>query len=105
MPDVWDVWRANDATIVCEESSTVMLKNQWWRSITYVVFVLFLSSSIATLAASRPRIRGAQTNNDRTTFLPVVLTGEYCPAWVHARYVTTGPDGKPYPTWHPPIDP
>jgi hypothetical protein len=28
-----------------------------------------------------------------------------CPAWVHAQYVTTGPDGKTYPTWHPQIDP
>jgi hypothetical protein len=37
--------------------------------------------------------------------LPVVVTGEYCPASVHARYVTTGPDGKQYPTWHPPVDP
>src|SRR5262245_30331322 len=38
-------------------------------------------------------------------YLPVITTGELCPAWVHARYVTTGPDGKQYPTWHPPIDP
>jgi hypothetical protein len=28
-----------------------------------------------------------------------------CPAWVHDQYVTTGPDGKIYPTWHPQIDP
>jgi hypothetical protein len=28
-----------------------------------------------------------------------------CPTWVHEQYVATGPDGKPYPTWHPPIDP
>lgn len=28
-----------------------------------------------------------------------------CPAWVHDSYVTTGPDGKSYPTWHPQIDP
>lgn len=28
-----------------------------------------------------------------------------CPAWVHDRYVATGPDGKSYPTWHPQIDP
>ncbi|MES4792641.1 MAG: hypothetical protein C4321_06300, partial [Chloroflexota bacterium] len=26
-------------------------------------------------------------------------------SWVHDRYVTTGPDGKTYPTWHPPVDP
>jgi hypothetical protein len=33
------------------------------------------------------------------------VAGQPCPAWVHDRYVTTGPDGRLYPTWHPPIDP
>jgi hypothetical protein len=33
------------------------------------------------------------------------VAGQLCPAWVHDRYVTTGPDGKLYPTWHPPVDP
>ena len=33
------------------------------------------------------------------------VAGELCPAWVHARHVTTAPDGKDYPTWHPQIDP
>jgi hypothetical protein len=28
-----------------------------------------------------------------------------CPAEVHNRYATIGPDGKKYPTWHPPVDP
>lgn len=28
-----------------------------------------------------------------------------CPAWVHDQYVTVGPDGKTYRTWHPQIDP
>ena len=28
-----------------------------------------------------------------------------CPAWVHDQYMTTGPDGKQYRTWHPQIDP
>jgi hypothetical protein len=31
-------------------------------------------------------------------------TGE-CSKEVHARYWTYGPDGKVYPTWHPPVDP
>ena len=33
------------------------------------------------------------------------VAGQPCPAWVHNRYTTTGPDGKQYPTWHPPVDP
>lgn len=28
-----------------------------------------------------------------------------CPVSVHQRYSTIGPDGKAYPTWHPPVDP
>lgn len=28
-----------------------------------------------------------------------------CPSWVHDQYVTIGPDGKPYRTWHQQIDP
>src|SRR5581483_11444908 len=38
-----------------------------------------------------------------TSQIPVA--GQPCPSWVHDQYVTTGPDGKLYPTWHPPIDP
>ncbi len=33
------------------------------------------------------------------------LAGKECPAWVHDRYVTVGPDGNMYPTWHPQVDP
>lgn len=32
------------------------------------------------------------------------VAGELCPAWVHDRYTVAGPDGKQYPTWHPPVD-
>ena len=31
--------------------------------------------------------------------------GDTCPVEVHNRYSTVGPDGKLYPTWHPPVDP
>ena len=33
------------------------------------------------------------------------VAGQPCPQWVHDAYITTGPDGKTYPTWHPPVDP
>lgn len=39
------------------------------------------------------------------TATPIAQAGQICPAWVHNLYVTTGPDGKSYPTWHPQIDP
>ncbi len=31
--------------------------------------------------------------------------GDTCPVAVHNKYSTVGPDGKLYPTWHPPVDP
>jgi len=31
--------------------------------------------------------------------------GDSCPVSVHQQYSTAGPDGKLYPTWHPPVDP
>ena len=31
--------------------------------------------------------------------------GDTCPISVHQRYAAKGPDGKLYPTWHPPVDP
>ncbi len=31
--------------------------------------------------------------------------GDSCSPEVHNRYATLGPDGKKYPTWHPPVDP
>ena len=39
-----------------------------------------------------------------TPGLPPAVAGQPCPTWVHDRYVTQGPDGKLYPTWHPPVD-
>ncbi len=35
----------------------------------------------------------------------VAERGQKCPESVHATFTTTGPDGKTYPTWHPPEDP
>jgi hypothetical protein len=35
---------------------------------------------------------------------PVPVRGAACPAWVHDRHTVAGQDGKPYPTWHPPVD-
>lgn len=31
--------------------------------------------------------------------------GDTCPVSIHQQYSTKGPDGKLYPTWHPPVDP
>jgi hypothetical protein len=51
-------------------------------------------------------------DNDTPSSQPPVPAGreqphpnETCPAWIHDQYMTTGPDGKTYPTWHHQIDP
>ena len=33
-----------------------------------------------------------------------MVAGQPCPAWYHERITAAGPDGKPYPTWHPAVD-
>jgi hypothetical protein len=33
------------------------------------------------------------------------VAGQPCPAALHDAIVTAGPDGLPYPTWHPAVDP
>jgi hypothetical protein len=37
--------------------------------------------------------------------VPAANANQTCPGWVHDQYVTLGPDGKTYPTWHPQIHP
>ena len=52
---------------------------------------------ILALVVSSAGIGLAQSDGD--VVLPL------CSATVHGKYVTTAPDGKKYPTWHPQIDP
>lgn len=48
---------------------------------------------------------GARSASPRSSTPQDRTSGELCPASVHDQYVTTGPDGHLYPTWHPPVDP
>lgn len=52
-----------------------------------------------------PQLPPAQPSYASATWRPTVF--DSCPATVHERYSVIGPDGKRYPTWHPPttIDP
>lgn len=47
----------------------------------------------------------APTAAPEATAAPTVETFEICSEEIHNKYVTVGPDGKTYPTWHPAIDP
>lgn len=52
-----------------------------------------------------PTIVPTSTATTVSTSTPISLAGQPCPQAIHDAYVTTGPDGKTYPTWHPAIDP
>src|SRR5262245_1059193 len=47
----------------------------------------------------------ASSTPTRTPTPTAALPGQPCPQALHDSYVVTGPDGKVYPTWHPPVDP
>lgn len=47
-----------------------------------------------------PQLPPAQPSYGASSWVPTVY--DSCPASVHERYAVIGPDGKRYPTWHPP---
>lgn len=60
----------------------------------------------AVVLSGRPGLTAEPSQT--SMLLPVVLhlpLPPLCPAEVHNRHVVAGPDGRSYPTWHPPIDP
>lgn len=63
------------------------------------------STPIAPTATAVPPTATAGAPTATPVGTPVAVPGQPCPEWVHARHVTTGPDGNAYPTWHPPVDP
>src|SRR5438067_7518874 len=65
---------------------------------------LFLVFSSATLLVVAAPLAYGQTLAESDAHVKPVA-GQMCPSWVHDQYVTVGPDGKTYATWHPPVDP
>jgi hypothetical protein len=59
----------------------------------------------ATPPATATPVPDTPTSTPAASSTPPAVAGQLCPAWVHDRYVTVGPDGKTYPTWHPQVDP
>jgi hypothetical protein len=65
---------------------------------------------VTTGAASTPTrtTTPVPTSTPRPTSTPTpgnAAAGRPCPQALHDSHVTTGPDGKSYPTWHPAVDP
>jgi hypothetical protein len=52
-----------------------------------------------------PTVTQAPAAVAEVTAAPTIEPFEMCSQEVHDKYVTTGPDGKTYPTWHPAVDP
>ncbi len=64
-----------------------------------LAFLAFLLAAGAASAGNPPSASPAVPAGQ-----PIPTAGQTCPQWVHDQYVTTGPDGKTYATWHPPRD-
>jgi hypothetical protein len=63
-------------------------------------FLVFVTAMLVVIGA--PLAYGQTSPASDGDATPIA--GQPCPQWVHDQYVTTGPDGKMYPTWHPPVD-
>lgn len=59
---------------------------------------------VCASGTTTPLAQATNTPSANAAANTMPVAGQECPAWVHDRYVTTGPDGKIYPTWHPPVD-
>lgn len=66
-----------------------------------------LSLTLVAVACADPTLGPANTTEShaaRTASAAAVVGATLCTAEMHDRFVTTGPDGKRYATWHPPYD-
>jgi len=84
----------------------------WRRTMTRMTMVCGVSGALlfaagcgseTPLAVSPEAIAAAPAARAFGIWTPT--STELCSAEVHNRYATLGPDGKKYPTWHPPTDP
>ncbi len=65
-----------------------------------MLVLVTITSALLTLKTDT-----ALSADQAPVFLPLIANSGYCSSAVHDRYVTKGPDGKSYPTWHPAVDP
>ncbi|GGJ75830.1 hypothetical protein [Deinococcus aquiradiocola] len=79
---------------------------------TFAAGVTNLGGVAAKPGGENPYIVMLAEQNGQPSAAPVVPAGNEvpvanstCPAWVHDLYMTAGPDGVQYRTWHPQIDP
>jgi hypothetical protein len=81
-----------------------------WTAGRYLLGVFLLLTSLwisfNALRQTRLTLPGETLNQAVRAMLfgRPVLSRTICSEEIHAKYVTTGPDEKTYPTWHPPVD-
>jgi hypothetical protein len=102
VPNGWDTTKSPDGDYML----TITATDQAGRSAAITVRFKIANSAQPTAQPSpQPTTVPAPTATPSSGGDETPVAGQPCPAWVHDRYVTTGPDGKQYPTWHPPVDP
>jgi hypothetical protein len=67
-----------------------------------VIPALLIAAACSSDGAAGP---GQSLGPSKALGVWVPGTGDTCTPAVHDRFATIGPDGKLYPTWHPPVDP
>ncbi len=106
VPNGWDTTKAANGA----DTLTVTATNAAGQSAVAVVHFLVANNAQPTAQptmqpTTQPTATPAATATPSAGGNETPAAGQLCPAWVHDRYTTTGPDGKQYPTWHPPVDP
>jgi hypothetical protein len=101
VPNGWDTTKSPNGNYML----TVTAANKAGQRATAMVHFHLTNQVPQPTATAQPTTVPVPTATPGSGGNETPVAGQPCPAWVHARYVTTGPDGKQYPTWHQPVDP
>src|SRR5262245_40496979 len=84
------------ATVICQNGT-----------LTGTVGATQANLNCVPLPTATPTQTSTATPTRTSTAVPPsgATAGQPCPQALHDSWVTTGPDGKTYPTWHPAVDP
>jgi hypothetical protein len=77
---------------------------------THLLLAALSASLLAACSPTAPEISkqplpaGAPVSRAFGIWIPSTASGDTCSKEIHDQYWTYGPDGKVYPSWHPPVD-
>lgn len=101
------------------ESGAILLKLRFtvgrskfmWKTSRYLLGFAAIAVSLWIVRNAIDQIPGVYPNETLQEALTWLILGrpvpgsQLCPASIHDKYQAKGPDGRLYPTWHPPLDP